>query len=589
MKQFFKFMFASMLGFGLSIFLLVVLFIAIIAGIAGSMEDKKEVDVKDNSILRITLNHPVQERTSKNPFENINFGNNNEDGNPAIGLNDILKSIHHAKKDDKIKGIFLDLSLVQSGMANAEEVRNALIDFKMSKKFIVAYGEIYTQGSYYLASVADKIYLNPSGDMLFNGFSSTSLYMKSALEKMGIQAQVIKHGKFKSAGETFVEDKMSDENRKQVEEFVGAMYKHFMEQIAKARKKSIAEVYDMAENLKIQEPKDAKQLGMVDGLMYRDEVMGELRKRIGVKDDEKIKFINLGSYVTAVPKSEKAKEKIAVIYAVGDIISGQGDEETIGSDKFAAALKKAREDKNVKAVVLRINSPGGSALASDVIWREVVLTKKEKPVIVSMGNVAASGGYYIALAADTIVAQPNTITGSIGVIGVMLNAQKLMNDKLGLHLDGVKFGKYSDLGRIDRPLNSDEEAIVQKAIDRIYVDFVTKVAGGRHMSYEAVDAIAQGRVWSGVDAQKIGLVDVLGGVETAIDIAAKKAGLKEYRIMGLPEQEDPIQNLIKSFGGVKENLLKEEMKENYIYYKQMQKALNCRGIQTRMPFEVTIR
>lgn len=589
MKQFFKFMFASMLGFGLSIFLLVVLFIAIIAGIAGSMEDKKEVDVKDNSILRITLNHPVQERTSKNPFENINFGNNNEDGNPAIGLNDILKSIHHAKKDDKIKGIFLDLSLVQSGMANAEEIRNALIDFKKSKKFIVAYGEIYTQGSYYLASVADKIYLNPSGDMLFNGFSSTSLYMKSALEKMGIQAQVIKHGKFKSAGETFVEDKMSDENRKQVEEFVGAMYKHFMEQIAKARKKSIAEVYDMAENLKIQEPKDAKQLGMVDGLMYRDEVMAELRKRIGVKDDEKIKFINLGSYVTAVPKSEKAKEKIAVIYAVGDIISGQGDEETIGSDKFAAALKKAREDKNVKAVVLRINSPGGSALASDVIWREVVLTKKEKPVIVSMGNVAASGGYYIALAADTIVAQPNTITGSIGVIGVMLNAQKLMNDKLGLHFDGVKFGKYSDLGRIDRPLNADEEAIVQKAIDRIYVDFVTKVAGGRHMSYEAVDAIAQGRVWSGVDAQKIGLIDVLGGVETAIDIAAKKAGLKEYRIMGLPEQEDPIQNLIKSLGGVKENLLKEEMKENYIYYKQMQKALNCQGIQTRMPFELTIR
>jgi protease-4 len=228
-------------------------------------------------------------------------------------------------------------------------------------------------------------------------------------------------------------------------------------------------------------------------------------------------------------------------------------------------------------------------LASDVIWREVVLTKKEKPVIVSMGNVAASGGYYIALAADTIVAQPNTITGSIGVIGVMLNAQKLMNDKLGLHFDGVKFGKYSDLGRIDRPLNSDEEAIVQKAIDRIYVDFVTKVAGGRHMTYEAVDAIAQGRVWSGVDAQKIGLVDVLGGVETAIDIAAKKAGLKEYRIMGLPEQEDPIQNLIKSLGGVKETMLKEEMKENYIYYKQMQKALNCQGIQTRMPFELTIR
>lgn len=588
MKQFFKFMFASMLGFVLSAVLLVFLCIALIAGIASSMENKKEVTVKENSILRITLNYPIEERTTDNPFANINFGDSKEEGNPPIGLNDILKSIRHAKEDTKIKGIFLDLSIVQTGMANAEEIRNALIDFKKSKKFIVAYGEIYTQGSYYIASVADKIYLNPSGDMLFNGFSSSSLYMKTALEKLGLQAQVIKHGKFKSAGETFVEDKMSDENRKQIEEFVGAMYKHFMEQVAKSRKKDVAEMYDIAENLKIQKPEDAKSLGMVDGLKYRDEVMSELRKKVGIKEDDKIKFMNIGTYTDAVPASSKAKEKIAVIYAVGDIISGQGDEETIGSDKFAAAFRKAREDKNVKAVVLRVNSPGGSALASDVIWREVVLTKKVKPVIVSMGNVAASGGYYIALAADTIVAQPNTITGSIGVIGVMINAQKLMNDKMGLHLDGVKFGKYADLGRIDRPLNPDEEAIIQKAIDRIYVDFVTKVSEGRGMSYEAVDEIAQGRVWSGVDAKKIGLVDVLGGLETAIEIAAKRAGLKEYRISALPEQEDPIQSLIKSFGGLKENVIREELQENYVYYKQLHKAFNARGIQTRMPFDITI-
>jgi protease-4 len=588
MKQFFKFMFASMLGFILSAIVLVFLLIALIAGVASSMEGKKEVEVKDNSILRLTLNYPIEERTSENPFDNINFGDGGEDDNQAIGLNDILKSIRHAKDDAHIKGIFLDLSIMQTGMANAEEIRNALIEFKKSKKFIIAYGEIYTQGSYYIASVADKIYLNPSGDMLFNGFSSNSLYMKTALEKMGLQAQVIKHGKFKSAGETFVEDKMSEENRKQVEEFVGAMYQHFMERVASARKKPVAEVYDMADNLRIQQPKDALALGMIDGLMYRDEVMNELRKRVSAKEDDKLKFINIGKYTDAVPASSKAKEKIAVIYAVGDIISGQGDEETIGSDKFASAFKKAREDKNVKAVVLRVNSPGGSAMASDVIWREVMLTKKEKPVIVSMGNVAASGGYYISLAADTIVAQPNTITGSIGVIGVMINAQKLMNEKLGLHLDGVKFGKYADLGRMDRPLNPDEEAIVQKAIDRIYVDFVTKVAKGRGMSYEAVDAIAQGRVWSGVDAKKIGLVDVLGGIETAIDIAAKRAGLTDYRITSLPEQEDPIQSLIKSFGGVKENLLKEELKENYVYYRQLQKALNCSGIQARIPFEVVI-
>lgn len=589
MKQFFKFAFASMLGFFLSILVIVFLLVGLVAGIAGSFGEKKEIKVKEGSVLRVSLNYPIGERTPKNPFESFSFGDDKDDEDKTLGLSDIVDNIRKAKADEHIKGIFLDISMMPNGMATLEEIRNALIDFKQSKKFIYAYAEIYTEGGYYLASVADKIYINPAGDMLFNGMSANMTYMKSMLDKIGVEAQVIKHGKFKSAAESLVQDKMSDENRKQVEEFVGAMYNHYMEQIAKARHKETAEVMSIADELKIQTVEEAKALGMIDEIKYRDEVMEALKSKLKLKKDDKINFVTLGGYNSVPSKVNVSKNKIAVIYAIGDINGGEGDDESIGSDRLARAIKKAREDKNIKAIVLRVNSPGGSALASDVIWREMMLTKGVKPLIVSMGNVAASGGYYISLAADTIVAQPNTITGSIGVIGVLLNAQKLLNDKLGVHMDGVKFGKYADLGRADRPLTADERAIIQKAIDRIYIDFISKVATARHKTNAEIDSIAQGRVWAGTDALKIGLVDVLGGMDKAIEIAAKKAGLKEYKVTSLPDLKDPLEELMKSFGtSMKEEMLKAELKENYPAYRNMIKLMNMQGLQTRMPFEIVI-
>jgi protease-4 len=589
MKQFFKFAFASMLGFFLSILVIIFLLVGLVAGIAGSFGERKETQVKEGSILRVSLNYSISERTPKNPFENFNFGDHSDEEDKALGLNDIIENIRKAKTDEHIKGIFLDISMMPNGMATLEEIRNALMDFKQSKKFIYAYAEIYTEGGYYLASVADKIYINPAGDMLFNGMTANMTYMKSMLDKIGVEAQVIKHGKFKSAAESLVQDKMSDENRKQVEEFVGAMYRHYMAQIALARHKEVAEVMSIADELKIQSVEEAKALGMIDEIKYRDEVIEALKSKLKLKKDDKINFVTLGGYNSVSSKVNASKNKIAVIYAIGDINGGEGDDESIGSDRLARAIKKAREDKNIKAIVLRVNSPGGSALASDVIWREMMLTKGVKPLIVSMGNVAASGGYYISLAADTIVAQPNTITGSIGVIGVLLNAQKLLNDKLGVHLDGVKFGKYADLGRADRPLSADERAIIQKAIDRIYEDFITKVATTRHKTTAEIDSIAQGRVWAGTDALRIGLVDVLGGMDKAIEIAAKKAGLKEYKITSLPDLKDPLQELMKSFGtSMKEQMLKAELKENYQTYHNMIKLMNMQGLQTRMPFEIVI-
>lgn len=588
MKQFFKFMFASMLGFVLSIGVIFFLFIAMIAGIAASAGDEQSVELKDNSVLHMKMDFNIEERTEKNPFAEINFGG---DDNSEVGLNDILANIEKAKDDDKIKGIFLQLSMISAGYSSLEEIRNALIDYKKSGKFLIAYAELYTKGNYYLASVADKVYLNPSGDMLFNGVYADLVFFKGALDKLGIEAQVIKHGKFKSAAESLVQDKLGDENRKQIEAYVGSIYYHYIGNIAKARKKSAQEVLEIADQLKVQVAPDAVKVGLVDALRFEDEVLDEIRKKIGVEKDEKINLVTLGKYKNAKGKEKKSgKNKIAVIYAVGDINSGEGDNDRIGSETMVEAIRKARKDEDVKAIVLRVNSPGGSALASDVIWREAVLAQKEKPFIVSMGDVAASGGYYISIAADTIVAQPNTITGSIGVIGVLMNSQKLLNDKLGITIDGVKFGKYSDLGRIDRPLNPDEEAIIQHAVDYIYDDFISKVAQGRNMSKASIDSIGQGRVWSGIDAKRIGLVDVLGGLNDAINIAAKKAKLEEYRVISLPEMKGPFEMLAKHFGDEASMFfMKRELGENFHYYQKLQSAVKRSGIQARLEYDIVLK
>jgi protease-4 len=586
MKQFFKFLFASILGTLLSIVLLFLILIGIAAGFAGSKDT--ETEIKAKSVLKLSLDYYIPERTSDDPFKNFDFVS--MEGSNDIGLNDILKSIRHAATDDNIKGIYIDIALAPNSYATLKEIRDELIEFKKSKKFVLAYGEMIDEHGYYIASVADKIYINPTGFMLLDGFSYSSTYMKGLLDKAGVQVELIRHGKFKAAGEPLIANKMSDENRRQIESFMGGVYNEFITSIAASRKKGTEEFRNICNNLLVQTPQDAKQYGLIDGLKYADEVDAELHTQTGTDDKDKIAFVSVGEYKSKAKDGKiTAKDKIAVIYAEGEIVDGEGEDGQVGSVETAEAISKARKDSAVKVVVLRINSPGGSALASDVIWREVVLTKKVKPVIVSMGAVAASGGYYIAAPADVIVAEPNTITGSIGVFGMFINAQELLNNKLGLKFEKVKFGEYSDLGSPDRAMTTAEKAIMQKMIDRIYDDFVSKVAVGRNLTKSQVDSIAQGRVWAGIDAKNIGLVDEFGGLKEAIAIAVKKANLTDYRIMNLPEQKDPIEKLVKSFSaGASTYFVKQQLGEDYKYYEQVKSIRNMHGIKARMMFDGTI-
>lgn len=589
MKEFFKFVFASMVGFVLSFFVLLLLLIVVVTAIVTSAGKESKADVSANSVLHFSVEHPILERTNKNPFDQVDLLS--FDTKKQLGLNDILASIRKAKDDNHIKGIYLDVASLQGGLATIEEIRNELLDFKKSGKFIVAYSEIYSQGGYYLASVADKVYLNPEGVIDFRGYSSQIAFFKGTLDKLDIEAQVIKVGTFKSAVEPFILDKMSEPNRTQVTAFLGTMYDHFLQGISNSRKIPKDSLHNMANNALVRTAGDAVKFKLADGLRYKDQVLAELKSLSGIKADRKVKSVTLVDYApTAEEKSSSANDRIAVVYAVGEIMSGEGDDETIGSERISRAIRTAREDKKVKAVVLRVNSPGGSALASDVIWREVVLTKKVKPIMVSMGDVAASGGYYIACAADSIFAQPNTITGSIGVFGIIPNMKNFFNNKLGITFDGVKTGQYADLGSINRPLTDDERLLIQQQVNNIYSSFTQKVAQARKKTPQYVDSIGQGRVWSGIEAKRNGLVDRLGNIDDAIDAAAQKAGLDEYKIVEYPSLKDPFQNLFdQSSDKIRTYFTQRELGENYVYYQQVKSALRSTGIQTRIPYSIEIK
>jgi len=589
MKDFFKFVFASMLGFILSFFVLFLLLIVLITAVISTAGSDGKVNVASNSVLHISLDYPIKERTDKNPFAELSLLG--LESKKKLGLNEILKGIGEAKSDDHIKGIYLDASSLSSGMATMEEIRNALLDFKKSGKFIIAYSEVYSQGAYYLATAADKIYLNPEGMIDFRGLSSEIMFFKGTLEKLDIEAQIIKVGTYKSAVEPFILDKMSEPNRQQVTSFLGSMYDHFLSEISKSRKIPKNTLFSLADSAKIRAPKDALTFKMVDGLKYKDEVLDELKKLTNIDKKKEIKSVSLEEYAPSEgEKEESSQNRIAVIYANGEIMSGEGNDETIGSERISRAIRKARTDDKVKAIVLRINSPGGSALASDVIWRETVLAKKSKPVIVSMGDLAASGGYYIACAADSIFAQPNTITGSIGVFGIIPNMQKFFNNKLGITFDGVKTGKFADLGTVSRPLTETEKMIIQLEVNKTYDTFTKKVADGRKKSQSYIDSIGQGRVWSGTEALQRGLVDRLGDIDDAIASAAKKAKIKDFKIVNYPAQVDPIKSLFdNSADKVKTYFVKRELGDNFIYYEQMRSALNLSGVQARIPYNIQIR
>jgi protease-4 len=589
MKQFFKFVFATILGLFITFFLLIIVLVAIVA----SATSDKPTDVASNSVLRIALTAPIKERTPDNPLAGLSFLG--FDDNKVIGLNDILANIKKAKTDNNIKGIFLDESYMMSGQATTEEVRNALIDFKKSGKFIVAYSEIYTQSFYYLASVADKIYMNPKGIFEFHGFSSQVMFYKGALDKLGIDMQIIKVGTYKSAVEPFFLTKMSDANRLQVNAYLGSMYDHFLTGISASRHVNKDSLFNIANNMLIQNPEDAVKYKLLDGLKYKDELLDDLKQRTGVDKKKNIKSVNIGDYTKTNGSDDKdtssnSDNRVAIVYAAGEINGGDGDDNSIGSEKISKTLRQVRLDDKVKAVVLRVNSPGGSSLASDVIWREVLLTKKVKPVIVSMGDYAASGGYYIACAADSIYAEPNTITGSIGIFAMLPNLQKFFNDKLGLTFDGVKTGKFADLGDVSRPLTPEERLILQNQVNRGYDTFTKAVAEGRHKSQAYINSIGQGRVWTGSQAIKIGLVDKLGNINDAVKSAAKKAKLKDYSVVPYPEQTSKFKNLGKTFSvEMRAQMVKAELGDNYRYYNQVKEAVQRSGVQMRMPYEVVIK
>ncbi|MEO5911956.1 MAG: signal peptide peptidase SppA [Pelobium sp.] len=586
MKQFFKFVFASMVGIILSAIILFVIFIAGITAIVSSSKDN--VEVKDHTILHINLNVPIVERASSSPFDNINIGPIS--GEKTIGLDDILKSIKNAKDDDKIEGIYLDVSYLITGFASIEEIRNALLDFKKSGKFIIAYSEVYSQGAYYLASVSNKIYLNPQGILELKGFSTEIMFYKGALDKLAIEAQIIKVGTYKSYVEPFILDKMSDANRMQTTSLLGSLYDHFTMEIANSRKMPQDSVKAIADGLKSRSPEDALKYKLVDALKYKDEVLDELKDKLKIDKKKNLITIGVTDYAKTVSSENTASDKIAVIYANGDINSGEGDENSIGSEGISKALRKARLDEKIKAVVLRVNSPGGSSLASDVIWREVVLTKKAKPIIVSMGDYAASGGYYISCAADSIFAEPNTITGSIGVFAIIPNMKGFFNDKLGITFDEVKTGQFADLGSISRPLTPAEKMMLQKEVDRTYNDFTKRVAAGRHVTQAYVDSIGQGRVWTGEQALKLKLVDKIGHLDDAIAAAARKAKIKDYKVVNYPEIKDGFFGFLDNSGDkIQTYMVKKELGESYQYYENVKAVANMKGLQARMPFEIKIQ
>lgn len=587
MKDFLKFLLATITG----IVITTVMFFFLLLIIISASSRDKPVEAKPNSILHITLNEQIVERSADSPF---NFLPSDEfAAMREMGLNDILNNIKKAKSDHNIVGIYLEPYYLNAGISTIEEIRNALIDFKESGKFIISYSEIYTQSAYYLASISDEIYLNPTGELPLYGIGARIVFLKEAMDRLGVEAQIIRHGTYKSAVEPFMYNKMSEENREQTLTWVKSIWDHLLQGISSERNIPVATLNNLADNLTIKSAEEALKYNLVDSLVYKDEVINKLKALTGTTEKNDLNSISLKRY-TKVPKIRDykglARDKIAVIYAHGDVVMGSRGEGTISSERISKAIRRARRDSTIKAIVFRVNSGGGSALASEVIWREVDLAKKVKPVVASMGDVAASGGYYIVAPADTIVAHPNTITGSIGVFAVLPNAQKFFNNKLGINMDVAKTNPYADFGNPFRPLEEEETEVITFEVEKIYDTFVSHVSSGRDMAREKVDAIGQGRIWSGANALENGLVDVYGGLNEAIEIAAGMCEIDKYRIVELPELEDPLQLFLKEISeNARLRILKKNLGDHYWYLEQLEKLEDLQGVQARLPFDFELR
>lgn len=594
MKQFFKMFFASLLAMivtGVIIFGVIVGLI--VSAVSSATDPDPQVKVSSKSVLYIDLQNRIHEQGEENQFAVFT-----KDNTFSPGLYDIVRALDHAKTDDNIRGIVIRLNPSPNGWATLQQLREGIENFKGSGKFVYAYGEIINQNAYYVATAADSIYLNPVGSMDFKGFATVLAFFKGTLDKLEVEPEIFYAGKFKSATEPFRLKQMSDENRRQIQEFQSDFWSEFVRAVVSQTGGDSASVASLATEGVIEFPEDAVKYNLVDGLKYADQIESLIRKKTGIDEEDEIKLLEIDDYAANVKRTYKrGGEKVAVLYAEGAIVDGEStDDYQVASRDMSATIRALRRDDDIKAVVLRVNSPGGSALASEVILRELQLLKKEKPLVVSMGDVAASGGYYISSHADSIFVMPNTITGSIGVFSMMFNAQKLMNNKLGITFDEVKNAPYADFPSGIRPLTADEQAKVQRSVDNIYEIFKTHVSKGRNMSMEAVDAIAQGRVWTGTDALQNGLADAIGNLDRAVLSAATLAEIDDYSIVTYPEPIDRLGNMLKRMN--KSNAMteaihtniQEQLGEEYQLIKSIKDLKNMNGkAMALMPFSINIK
>lgn len=581
MKNFFVSFFASLLAF--FVFCLIGIFLLI--GIAATFSSEEPKVVASNSVLVLDLSNEFLEQVQNDPISEIV----NKRNGKSPSLSELVRLIAHAKKDDAIKGIYIKCQQNPNGYAASEEIRKALLDFSSSKKFVIAYGETITQKAYMVANAANAIYTHPQGGIEWNGFSYESLFLKGLLDKLEIEPQVFYAGKFKSATEPFRYTQMSEANKLQTNVWISGLYDQFISNTVRQRNLNVDSLKYLANQGSIQTAFDASKHGLVDGLLYDDQVKKMIAKKLRQDDQQDIAFLSMGDYASTVALRGTGSGKVAVVYANGDVVMGKNQQDAIASDDFRVLLQKIRKDESIDAVVLRVNSPGGSALASDIIWREIDLLKKEKPVVVSMGDLAASGGYYIACGADSIFANAGTITGSIGVFTVIPNVKGLMNNKLGISFDGVKTGQFADMPSTTRPLNAAEQKFMQSGVDSIYHTFKSRVSVGRKKSMEYIDSIAQGRVWIGADAIKIGLVDRIGTLDDAIASAAKMAKLKGYGIKAYPESKSFLESFMEEYKETaKVKAIKEEIgASQFQVFKQMKSIQQMMGVpQTRLPIFV---
>jgi len=584
MGSFFKIFFATLVS--LIVFSLIIFFFIVV--LVGNMLSRETVKANPKSVLVLDLSQHFSEQEIKNPLSAIS--NDPELDKP--GLYDVVRMIRRAKTDNNISGIYIMADGNANGFASSEEIRDAVVDFKESKKFVISFGNVMSQRAYHVADVADKIYLNPSGYLEWVGFSVDLAFIKGTLDKLEIQPQIFYAGKYKSATEIFRTDKMTPENKLQTTVWLNNLYNYFLIKASEQRKIDTAALHQLANEAKIQTAQDALENKLVDGLKYDDQVKDEIKSKLGVGKNGKINFISVNKYAKAVNFKRSGSSRIALIYAEGDIVDGSNNKiGIIASDNYVKLIRKARQDDDVKAIVFRVNSGGGSALASENIWRELFLAKQAKPVVVSFGDVAASGGYYISCAADSIFAAPTTITGSIGVFGIIPNMESFFKNKLGITFDGVKTAPYADAGTL-HPLNETEKKMAQHGVDIIYEQFKKRVADGRKKDTSYVDSIGQGRVWSGNDGLKIGLVDRFGGLQQAVDCAARMAKVSDYRLREYPEAHSILDRIFNSSS--KDDAATSKIKtglgaENYKIYQQMLRIREMtQGVQTRLPFEFFI-